>query len=223
MPIKNGISISREEIEPYLNRDYWGFGNKILYDMVEQKHDHTDADIIHTKLWLIGRAYAAPIERNKAMYDRTEGDFYYVKAVPHMLKIGEKLDKRIAELNKHESIASLTELELMLDTHAFLVSEFKEITWEDKRSLASKYLHFHAPNMVYIYDGRAEKESCRYVRAGGPDYEHLKEAGSDKWDAGYIKFVSRMFELQKYIKKEFEKRLSPRALDSFLLQFKYYN
>lgn len=222
MPIKKGISISREEIEPYLNRDYWGFGNQLLYDMVKQNPGHTSGDIIHGKLWLIGRAYAAPIERNKAEYDNTEGDFYTVKAVPQMLEIGKELDERIAELNKHESVASPTELELMLDTHAFLVKEFKDITEDEKRSLASKYLHFHAPNMVYIFDSRAERESCRYIRAGGQDYEGLKRNGADKWDAGYIKFVARMFELQKYIEAEFGKRLCPRAIDSFLLKFNYY-
>jgi len=221
MPIRR--EISQEEIEPYLNRNYWGLGNQLLYDMVKQYPYHEDKDAIHAKLWLIGRAYAAPIERNKATYDKSKGDFYTVEAVPHMLKVGKELDKRIAELNMHKGIASLQELKLLLGTHAYLLREFEEKTKDNKRSLASKYLHFHAPNMVYIYDSRAEKAACKYVKFNKSLYKKLKKSATEEWDDGYARFAVRLFELQNYIQEEFGERPSPRAIDSFLLQFKYYD
>lgn len=45
--------------------DYWSFGNQILYDMCLKNPSHTNENVIIGKIWLIGRSYAAAIERIK--------------------------------------------------------------------------------------------------------------------------------------------------------------
>jgi hypothetical protein len=40
-----------------------GWGNHILYRMCHKQPGHTNVDVIAGKIWLIGRAYAAAIER----------------------------------------------------------------------------------------------------------------------------------------------------------------
>lgn len=46
-------------------------------------------------------------------------------------------------------------IEVSLKAHKDLMNVFNRISGMDKRSLSSKYLHFHAPDFFYIYDARA--------------------------------------------------------------------
>ena len=57
----------------YLDRNNtrWCFGNGILYKMCEEFPKHDDSDVITGKLLLIGRSYAAAIERRKNASDYT--------------------------------------------------------------------------------------------------------------------------------------------------------
>lgn len=41
----------------------WDLGNQVLYDVCRQNPDHTDEQAIIAKILLIGRTYAAAIER----------------------------------------------------------------------------------------------------------------------------------------------------------------
>jgi len=51
--------------EEYL-KDQPGFlGNTVLYDLCKSYPRHDEEDVIASKIWLIGRAYAAAIERGK--------------------------------------------------------------------------------------------------------------------------------------------------------------
>ena len=43
----------------------WDFGNGILYEMCKEYPKHEKEDVIVGKIWLIGRSYAAAIERRK--------------------------------------------------------------------------------------------------------------------------------------------------------------
>ena len=52
----------------------------------------------------------------------------------------------------------------IISVHNFLTVIFNEISGLDKRSLASKYLHFHLPNLFYIYDSRADNAIRKMVK-----------------------------------------------------------
>ena len=43
----------------------WDAGNKVLYDLCANNFTHDNKSNIISKVWLIGRAYAAAIERRK--------------------------------------------------------------------------------------------------------------------------------------------------------------
>ena len=43
----------------------WEYGNSVLYRMCKEQPEHKDIDVIVGKIWLIGRSYAAAIERRK--------------------------------------------------------------------------------------------------------------------------------------------------------------
>jgi hypothetical protein len=67
-----------KDYRDYLENNYirWGFGNSILYDMCKRKPFHNQTDIIVGKIWIIGRSYAAAIERRRTV-GNTNDDFYY--------------------------------------------------------------------------------------------------------------------------------------------------
>ena len=120
----------------------WDFGNSILYRMCNEYPNHNKEDEIIGKIWIIGRSYAAAIERRKNADEYYGDDFYFDAVAPKMLEIGKELDERLSKLNKSKgSIAD--EIREILSLHKFLMDAFFEMTGLEKRSLASKYLHFH--------------------------------------------------------------------------------
>ena len=94
-----------------------------------------------------------------------------------------------------------------------MMDVFYELTGLEKRSLASKYLHFHCPELFFIYDSRARTAINRYVKR--PDKKALDNINCDK---EYGDFVCRMLELQAFLQERTDCNQSPRTLDSFLLQ-----
>jgi hypothetical protein len=109
----------------------WDLGNEVLYRLCEQHPLHTNEDEILAKIWLVRRSYSAAIERRR-----------------ESRKIGGEALLRYSR----PTIENCVEL---IDTHKRLTDLFRDITGLEKRSLASKYLHFHFRNLFYIYDSRA--------------------------------------------------------------------
>ena len=65
----------------------WKLANDTLYNLCNKYPLHTNADEIVAKMWLIGRSYAAAIER-RTNADGFSGDFYYDAVAPELLKKG---------------------------------------------------------------------------------------------------------------------------------------
>lgn len=189
----------------------WEYGNSVLYRMCEEQPDHKDIDVIVGKIWLIGRSYAAAIERRKNAVDGGD-DFYYDVVAPKLLEIGPELDDQIAGLKKSNGLI-VDDVKEILSTHKFLMDTFYELTGLEKRSLASKYLHFHCPEKFFIYDSRARAGVGKLVKR--PDKGLLNSVPD--YDSEYGDFVCRMIELQEYLDEQLGVYELPRKLDSFLL------
>jgi hypothetical protein len=100
----------------------------------------------------------------------------------------------------------------MLDVHCRTTDLFKKISGQRKRSLASKYLHFHVPLMFYIFDNRAV-EALRGVSSMVGYQRKAMESG----DNDYRKFAENCLGLQEHIEANHGERLTPRQLDNLLL------
>lgn len=191
--------------------DPWSLGNQLLYDLCRRyPHHEVDAEIV-AKIWLIGRAYAASIERGrgKASDSGLSNDRFYTEAVPKALRAS-LLDEKL------EALASLKETKEsnvgpVLNTHAYLVRLFYGLTNKSKRSLASKYLHFHRPNLFFIYDSRAVS-GIRALRIPRRPIDVPPGA-----DPEYARFVGAAIGVREHVRSRFGKRLSPRQLDRLLL------
>ena len=141
--MSNNIESLRPIFQKAISRQIGGFANGVLYDLCKNYPHHSERCVILAKILLIGRAYAAAIERRKSGAEIND-DFYEKIVVPMFLK--SNIDKKISSLAKCDTL-SKENLPAVLSVHKYLVARMRTITGLDKRSLASKYLHFHRPEL----------------------------------------------------------------------------
>jgi len=184
----------------------WMLGNNILYKMCLDYPNHIDPEEIRAKIWLIGRSYAASIER-RSNKKHINDDFYdYV--VEEFIKFNKetKFDFKLQSLNNKEFDEDT--LKEILRIHHELTQFFKELTGKEKRSLASKYLHFHVP-IFPIYDSRAKNSINTLIK--GKDSNELG-------DREYSKFCHKIILLYNLIKEKTGRSPTLREIDTFLVK-----
>src|SRR6185437_13387759 len=143
----------------FRTQSVWNLGNEVLYRLCEAHPAHKTSSEVVAKIWLIGRAYAAAIERRRDKPENKGDEFYEKDVIPKI--IDSDIDMWIGKV-PHDSDPCGR---LALQVHKRLTDLFYEITQMDKRSLASKYLHFHKRNAFLIYDSRADEASRKIARA----------------------------------------------------------
>lgn len=189
-----------------LKNQKWKFGNSILYDLCKNHSSHDDDEKVRAKIWLIGRSYAVAIERRKI--NRHINDDFYDYAVKEFIKFNKEtnFDEKLKEIENLEFDENSIKKILIL--HSELTNFFKDITGLEKRSLASKYLHFHNP-LFPIYDSRVKKSLNGIVKG---NIRH--EFG----DAEYSYFCNKILFLHKHIKDNFNIIPTMREMDTFLVE-----
>jgi hypothetical protein len=195
------------------DRDPWAVSDGILYDLCKKYPDHRSAKAVTAKMLLIGRTYAASAERGRSAgaAAKSSNDDFYIRDLPESLRTS-KLDgilasllhvSRIAEQNSSEVVRAHTELMKVLYT----------LTGVKKRSLASKYLHFHRPDLFFILDSRAQN-AIRRVSSNLQRNSRLLDVPGD---SQYVLFVRSALLLRERLEGEFDVKLTPRHLDRILL------
>ena len=208
---KINLSITKTEINRIVGQpDAWSLGNRVLYDLCAACPGHTDDSEIVAKVWLIGRAYAASIERARSggISSEASNDDFYVSVVAPALRRS-KLDSHIESVRRLNS-ADPARVVAALEAHGYLVQLFKRLTNKGKRSLASKYLHFHLPEAFFIYDSRA----VTAMRRLAPEPVPVRVPRSA--DREYAKFVASACGLQRACEK-LGIQATPRQIDRILL------
>ena len=185
----------------------WDYLNELLYRLCRENPFHTNREVVLAKIILIGRTYSAALERRRKDPDE-EGDFYIDHAVPRILH--SDIDDRFLKLSGIETL-SLADLNQVLDVHGKLTHLFFEISGQRKRSLASKYLHFHFPELFFIFDSVARQTVQRKWRNS-----EFPEVFSSTQDDEYSTFVYRCLDLREYITTGTGTTLNPRQFDNFL-------
>lgn len=200
----------------------WDTGNKVLYALCAQHPNHTKDDEIIAKVWLIGRAYAAAIERTKPSKKLKAGnsaddsaviagDDFYTSRVAPMIRNSE-IDQWTQPLKTFSSI-TCDNCEVITGVHKKVMDLFSQISGLDKRSLASKYLHFHFPQLFFIFDSRACVGIQKFSKVTG----RAKRARNSNADNEYRKLVEKCLSLVECIKSTHNAELSPRQIDNLLL------
>ena len=179
-----------------------GFGDHILYTMCREYPSNDDPEVVGGKLWLIGRAYAAAVERKAGQNFNWEP----LKAAI----VGSDLDRQLAACKSIKRVDREL-LPLVFGTHKTLTDIFKRTTGLHKRSLASKYLHFHAPSAFFIYDSIAATELQKKTK-------RARRFRSEHYDYAYQDFCQRCLEYREELECLHGTQYSPRKLDSVLLK-----
>lgn len=199
---------TKREIGEALDKNrVWDLANKVLYDLCSSHPHHKTRQEVIVKVWLIGRSYSAAIERRKSKNSDSPGDLFYEDKVAPAI-INSKIDVWFTLLKNERTP------ENAIATHCKLTALFYEITKLEKRSLASKYLHFHFRDLFFIYDSR----SVAAIRKVTPSSEkYLQGFSLKEFDKEYANFFRRCLWLQKALRHQYGRELSPRDLDKILL------
>lgn len=192
--------------------DSWSLGNSVLYDLCRAHPLHETTREVVAKVWLIGRAYSAAVERGRgdAAGPGLSNDSFYTEFLAPAL-IASSLDEHLRDLATMQQLAR-ADVHAVLRVHGYLVEELRKLTGKGKRSFASKYLHFHYPSLFFIYDSRAV-EAIRTLgirRARGRPQHAV--------DAEYASLFTTLLTLTERVLDEFDASLTPRQLDRLLLQ-----
>lgn len=204
---------SKKQIEKSQQETLWGHGNNILYNLCKNNYEHKKDDVIITKVLFIGRIYAAALERNSVNKNIDNTTFYF-NTIPSTFGKSE-LDDRLSNL---KAIGELTKdnIPSVLETHKYLMDTIKPITDLNSRSFCSKYLHFHLPNLFFIYDSIALRNMGTYIsRIPNAQYKIIRD---NEFDNEYAKFFCKCFVLRNEIKTQYEIELTTRQLDNLLLE-----
>ena len=211
-----------EKYEGYLGKkeEYskLDFGYSVLLNLCQGNLRHTEQNKIYAKIWIIGRSFAASIDRRKTKTKKTCNNFYLEEVVPTILSVGEYLDTQIEKLNQYECMNE-EYMKEALKLHKFLTDAFRDLTELNMRSLVSKYLHFHCPNMFFIYSSIANAEIKKLVNKSNKRIKF----GYDLFDQKYADFSYRALALMNYIKetKPNENDIKPRDIDNILYKGDY--
>jgi hypothetical protein len=179
--------------------------------LCKKNFTHKEESKVIAKIWLIGRSYPAAIERRKNAAGENSDDFYLDVVAPKI--INSQIDNRLHSL-KIASIDSESSIKEILEVHFFVTQLFNQISGLNKRSLASKYLHFHYPALFFIYDTRAVNGITKFSHLIG----RLRKNSYRNVDNEYRKFFNKCIKLRTHIYTEFEVKLTPRQLDNLLLR-----
>lgn len=200
--------LTKRVVEKAIGDSPWHFANKVLYDLCRDHPKHVDKHIVIAKVLLIGRAYAAAIERRKTKQDGSD-DFYLKTVGPQICN--SKIDTWIESTYEYSN-PSVHSTPSVLTAHNNLTTLFKKISGLEKRSLASKYLHFHRPELFFIYDSRAEVAMRELSHIVG-----RAERSTGAFDNNYRKFTNKCLALRDHINEQYGCVLNPRQIDNLLL------
>jgi len=205
----------KKDIKSCKTEKVWDLGNKVLYDLCEKYPRHKKDEEIIAKVWLIGRSYATAIERRHGKKDKKINDDFYKEDVTKIFRESD-IDDHLKKLMKYKIITEENLLE-SLKAHYYLMEKIRKITDDKKRSFCSKYLHFHLPDLFFIFDSRAVGTLGKFINKS--EYKKYTKIWKKKEvDEEYAKFSCKCFTLKNKIKHEYGDDLKPRELDNFLVE-----
>jgi hypothetical protein len=194
--------LTKAFVDEALAEKVWDLGNETLYLLCADYPGHNADDAIIAKTWLIGRAYAAAIERRRIGNSYTGDEFYEKRVGPGIRKA--KIDLWFKELSVTQAAYAPIRI------HKKLTDLLHELTGLNKRSFASKYLHFHFPTRFFIYDGRSRGSVNKLV-------SRQLSTNDTYGDPEYADFYMRCERLSHDIANLIGRDPTPRELDKVLL------
>ena len=117
----------------------WELGNDALYQLCDRHPTHQRDQEIVAKVWLIGRSYAASIERGKS--SDLDAEEFYSSVVAPVVRAS-SLDEDLRGIDATRHCLTITDAAHALSVHDNLTKTFRDASGKANRSLASKYCIF---------------------------------------------------------------------------------
>jgi hypothetical protein len=169
---------------------------RALYELCFMHRHHFRDDIVADKLRLLVRLCA---DRGIRMRD------FSPEYIAHRLGRAE-VDRWFGGLATAEKL----DIALLLEVHKHMMRVFDDLDEAEARSLASKYLHFHFPELFFVFDSRVEAAA---VALGEGDCGYL---ALTEHDPTFGRFYACARKLVDKMTPLVGRRLSPRELDRVL-------
>lgn len=188
-------TLTREFVADVLSQSILDPRSRALYDLCFFHRHHFRDEIVADKLRLIGRLYA---EYGAGLGFSPELGAHALAQSP--------VDRWFCTL------ATAEELEgwLLLETHKRVMDVFADLPEAEARSLASKYLHFHFPELFFVHDSLVDRAAWRLAE-GDCGFLAMSE-----FDPVYGRFHACCRKLAERLAPQVGRRLSPREMDRVL-------
>lgn len=189
-------TLTREFITDALAESILDPRTRALYELCFMHRHHFSDDIVADKLRMLVRLCA---DRGILVRD------FSPEYIAHRLGRAH-VDRWFGGLATAEKL----DVALLLEVHRHMLRLFEELGEIEARSLASKYLHFHFPELFYVYDSRV---AAAAVILGEGECGFLALA---EHDPAYGRFYACARKLTDKMTPLVGRRLSPRELDRVL-------
>lgn len=191
----------------------WSIANETLYTLCQTYPTHEDIEATVAKLWIIGRTYNAQIERRKTSAEQKQkdlenGGIYHV--VAKTLQESD-IDQRLNQLVELVKVDT-SNLIQVLSVHEQFMRLLYDHLKQRNTSFASKYLHFHFPNLFFILDNQAENALNQF------DLNYADTDYAEAHDIRYRRFCNHVLTLRNVIQSSYNMSMTPRQLDNLLLR-----
>jgi hypothetical protein len=170
----------------------WGLVDEVLYELCRKHPDHDYRRVVTAKLALVGRVYAAGLERRVTP---PPGEQAITVVAKYVLQRGREVDRIIHALDEVKEPLGPASMGVIVEQHGHLTELLRERATDGKapRSFASKYLHFHRP-FVPIYDEYARQKLSRLVIWEGSYAPFALPAHGDREYWNYCLRFFRLYE-----------------------------
>ena len=174
--------------------------DEAIYGLCKKYPAHLNEEQVFAKIVLVNNVYRTNIHMSKSEAEwKLAG--YYVK---------EKIDKYLSPLKDIKQFNQDTS-EKIINTHGELMRITKRALGRNEVSFCSKYLNFHFPNIIPIYDSRANKSVWEYI---GNSLNHLDY--EDNINAEYAYYCAAILEMIDVLKKCGVRKPSLKIIDVLL-------
>jgi hypothetical protein len=172
---------------------------------------HSAREDVMAKVTIVGRTYAAGLERHVVL-SAGQSDRLSV-VTDHLVAHGDEVEAQLARLGRATGALTPDRLTAIAGVHGWFTRLLAEVCRTAPRSFASKYLHFHCPD-VLVYDSYATAALCADFPLAPGVRPFPEPAGAD---AEYHAYCCRFWNLYRRARAQ---GLSPRlkVLDFMLWQ-----
>lgn len=204
MPIRSLKSFLRAYQEVKYD---WKPLDEVIFRACREMRSHRSQPKIFAKIALINRTYRANLGRGSGV------QWVEWKVANEYIK--ERTDSILAPLSKVK-VFSRTSLPVVLEAHERFVQITHKVTNRVENSFCSKYLSFHFPDVVPIFDNKAYDTSRRLVR------NQLKKGlGANRWNFHYIRHCGALLILIDYLRDHGYRNPKLKRIDNVLYEKAY--